>query len=147
MSQRITAQLSAPLLRRRVPAHQFGAGRTRIVRRVARRDGVLDQVPPPLESWIDHRSLHQSSANPFEAPTPVWSAQHRQVRAAPQCRRPGGEQAGIAGYGAVTVLAADLDGGGNLPVNIAIPVYVLRKMAVHALHAGIHVGGGQVYGL
>jgi hypothetical protein len=109
-------------------------------------DGFLDQRNLPLDLRVYDRPLDQYAlaigvGRPFEAALAVLVAQQRQVGAARRGRWTRGAQ-GREGIGrAVAVLATDLDRVGDLTVDQAVAVVVLREVTVGALQAllGVNV--------
>ena len=98
-------------------------------------DTVLDEADPPAQLGIDDRTLNQNPLaicilEPLEAAFAVSIAQKPQILAFWARRQVAGHQGRIGVSGAVAILAADLHRVGNLAVDQAIAVAVLREMAI-----------------
>ena len=121
-------------------AHQLGARRLRVEFARLRIDAVARQADLPFQFGIDDRALDQNlpaiiAIGPFEPPPAVGIAQQRKVGALRRCCRAAGSQAGIGIGSAVAVLAADLHRIGDLGVDQAVAMAVLREMAIGTLQA------------
>src|SRR6185436_5717202 len=104
---------------------------------MARVDRIPDQGDRPLALGVESRALVELAFAPFEALAAVGQAQRGEVGAAARRRRTAGRQRGVAIRGAVAIRAVDLDRRGDLAVNVAVAVRILREMAIDAMHAGI----------
>ena len=131
--------------------HQLRPRRDRVEVGVAAVDGVLHQRHVPFDLGIHDRTLDQRTpsalVDPFETATAVGVADQRQVGTLRPRRRARGLQRREGVRGAVAVLAADLHRVGDLAIDIAVAVAVLREVAVGALHALFGVDIHQMDGL
>ena len=137
----------------RAPGHgrplgdRLGTGSLRVVIGMHRIERVLDERESPFLGRVERRALIQAPLAPLEARPAVLVADEAQIVPALGRRGTAGAQVGVLIRRAVTVLAIDLDGLGDLAVEVPVAVRVLREMAIHAVHADIDVHGGQVHRL
>src|SRR3569833_4030024 len=136
--------LLSPLQSVRVLAHQLGARGALVVVGRFRYDAVVDEMHSPLLSGIDERALIQLAFLPFTALGAVRITQQREVSAFGRGCRTGCAQGWIGVSRSVAVDTSYLDRLRHFAIDIAIAMIVAGKVAIHTMHALIHVDRGHV---
>src|SRR5437868_2568514 len=119
--------------------HELRARGARIVVRALRIDARFHKRHAPLEIRIEHRALVQRAAAPDEARAAVRRTQERKIGATGRRGRTARAQARQPLGAAVAIDAVDLDRRGDLAVEMAVAVRILRVVAVDAMHAALEM--------
>src|SRR5580698_4118311 len=137
VSQRLVGCRHSPGLA--VDLHGLCQPRFFVVMQIARSDGVeyLDYLP--LLAGVHHGPLEQAIIFPIETARLPWGSQHREIGTSGWRYRSRGLQRGPLADGPVTIHAIHFDRVARFTIQFSVPMVVLRKMTILAMHSLLEV--------